>query len=132
MARDGRPVTCRDFGALEDCPKSPWRSRNQLTDPADLLRLEAQSSSALDDIGLRPLYELYRVLAPRMNPAEANELELWEIAAFLGLDAGDDLIGGLDERLANRGDPGADGVPYRQGTCETAQVERRPCQHGYS
>jgi len=40
-----------------------------------------------------------------MNPAEANELELWEIAAFLGLDAGDDLIGGLDERLETEATP---------------------------
>lgn len=34
-----------------------------------------------------------------MTPAEANELELWEIAAVLGVDPGDSDIGNLDDRL---------------------------------
>lgn len=90
---------------MEDGPKSPWRSRNELTDPADLLRLDARSPSNLDGLGLRPIYDLYTALAQLMTPAQANELELWEIAAALGVDAGTTEQPDLDERLETEATP---------------------------
>ena len=92
-------------GALAGSPKSPWRSREQLTDPVELLRLDLKQPSPLDDLGLRHIYELYTVLAPLMTPLEADECELWQLAAVLGADPSGVSEGGLDERLQREASP---------------------------
>lgn len=90
---------------MERSPKSPWRGRHQLTDPADLLRYDTRSPSRLDDLGLRHIYELYTAVAPVMSPREADQCELWELAAVLGIDAADRTEGSLEERLVEEANP---------------------------
>lgn len=64
-----------------------------------------RAPSNLDDLGLRHIYDLYGVLAGKMTPTEANESELWELAAVLGVDAGVADIPNLDERLEREATP---------------------------
>lgn len=53
-------------------------------------------SSVLDGIGWAFYADLYRALASVMSPSEADEQELWQIGALLGVDRkepGDDVLG---------------------------------------
>ena len=55
-------------------------------------------------MGLTPIADLYRVLAPIMSPAEADECEIWQLAVLLGdvrAEDGDDTPpSSLEERVA--------------------------------
>ena len=72
---------------------------------------------------MRHIYELYRVLAPIMPPSVANEHELWELAAVLGVDAGNIPIADLDERLATEATP-------EQLAVRVAKSRVKPRRHG--
>ena len=67
--------------------------------------MESRGPSALDELGLRHIYDLYTTLAPIVSPVVANEMELWEIAAILGVDASVPEHINLDERLAVEATP---------------------------
>lgn len=70
---------------MADCPFSPWRSREDLN-PGEIADLDARPPSALDDLALSLFADLYKALAVVMSPAEADECELWQLAALLGMD----------------------------------------------
>ena len=67
--------------------------------------MDARGPSPLDELGLRHIYDLYTTLAPLVSPVVANEMELWEIAAILGVDASVPEHINLDERLAVEATP---------------------------
>ena len=67
--------------------------------------MESRGPSPLDELGLRHIYDLYTTLAPLVSPVVANEMELWEIAAILGVDASVPEHINLDERLATEATP---------------------------
>ena len=67
--------------------------------------MDVRPPSNLDDLGIRHIYELYGALAGIMSPAEANETELWELAAVLKVDPGVAEYAGLDERLQKEATP---------------------------
>ena len=67
--------------------------------------MDARGPSPLDELGLRHIYDLYTTLAPLVSPVVANEMELWEIAAILGVDASIPEHINLDERLAIEATP---------------------------
>lgn len=90
-----------DPGALADCPFSPWRQRDQLN-PGELADLDSRPSSPLDDLWLGGFADLYRALAGIMSPAEADDCELWQLAALLGADRqiqSDDPVDRIAARL---------------------------------
>jgi hypothetical protein len=47
---------------------------------------DTQPPSILEDVWLAGFADLYRVLAGVMSPADADECELWQLAALLGGD----------------------------------------------
>ena len=69
------------------------------------MRQEMRAPSNLDDLGLRHIYDLYGALAQVMSPTQANECELWELAAVLGVDPGTVEVSGVDDRLAAEATP---------------------------
>jgi hypothetical protein len=75
----------QDPGSLADGPFSPWRERDQLN-PGEVADFDSKPPSLLEDLWLAGFADLYRVLAGIMSPAEADECELWQIAALLGAD----------------------------------------------
>lgn len=70
---------------MADRPFSPWRSREDLN-PGEIADLDARPPSTLDDLALSLFADLYKALAVVMSPAEADECELWQLAALLGMD----------------------------------------------
>lgn len=70
---------------MADCPFSPWRIYKDLT-PGEQADLDSRPQSSLDDLALTLFADLYRALAMVMSPAEADDCELWQLAALLGMD----------------------------------------------
>lgn len=85
---------------MEGCPFSPWKSRDEL-DPGLQAELDNRPESLLEEVWLSIFADLYRALAPIMSPAEADECELWQLGALLGLDRPTESGSDLD-RLAAR------------------------------
>lgn len=70
---------------MADCPFGIWRERDQL-DPGELADFDNLPPSQLEDVGLAGFADLYRALAGVLSPSEADECELWQLAALLGAD----------------------------------------------
>lgn len=85
VARNGFEYSGEDPGALADCPFGIWRDREDL-DPGELADFDNLPPSNLEDVGLASFADLYRAVAGVLSPAEADECELWQLAALLGAD----------------------------------------------
>jgi len=72
--------------------------------------------SVLDEVSLAGFADLYRALAPLMTPAEADEHELWQLAALLGLDRPHPRPGSDLDRLAARVEAEKESLRLRAGT----------------
>lgn len=68
--------------------------------PAEQADLANRPNSVLDGIGFTFYADLYRALAPVMSPSEADEQELWQIGAILGVDRKEPSDDGLARIVA--------------------------------